>query len=168
VSASHVPRGEVVRVAGIVAVLTLATLSGADALARSHSHQEARALGRGVFLSIDESHVEPAHEVDGLIAVHVTLSNHGSTPLKVDYLTFSLSSAAGARSLALLPSELNGQVAPSLLLHEGVLAKGQTMVAVLYFRSLSPNARSVELRVDLANAEGRPVSRSFLPLAAAR
>ena len=158
-----------VRVASILAVMTLVSVTGGDALARSRSHQAAaRALGNGVFLSIDEHHVEPAHEADGLIAVHVTLSNNGSMPVKLDYLTFSLSSSAGGRSLALLPSELNGQVEPSLLLHEGVLAKGQTMMAVLYFRSLSPSARSVDLRVDLANAEGRPVSRSFLPLAATR
>ena len=117
-----------------------------------------------MFLSVDRTHVEqPA--TDGLIETQVTLSNHGATPFKVDYLTFSLSDAAGAQSLALLPSELYGRPAPPLLLREGVLASGQTLAAVLYFRSPSPRLRPFNLRVNLATADGQVASRSFLPLA---
>ena len=158
-----------IRVASIATVLVLVAVSTVNAIAGARSHQGAarapRALGQGVFLSIDESHVERAPAVDGLIETQVTLSNHGAKSLKVDYLTFSLSDAAGARSLALLPSELYGRVAPPLLLREGVLASGQTLAAVLYFRSPSPRFRPFDLRVDLATADGQAASRSFLPLA---
>lgn len=105
-----------------------------------------------------------SEEADPLIEMQVTLSNYGATPLKIDYLTFSLSGAAGERSLALLPCELNGQVASVSPLRVGVLAARQRLVAVLYFRSLSSRP-DPDLRIDLMTADGRRSSRSFLPLA---
>jgi hypothetical protein len=158
----------VIRHLGVAAVLTLVAVSAVNAIAGSRSRQAAaapRPLGRGVLLSIDESHVEPAGETGGLVETHVTLVNHSTEALKIDYLTFSLSGAGGVRSLALLPSELSGRVAPRLLLREGVLPRGRTLVAVLYFRSPPQDSRPIELRVDLAAADGKSVSRSFLPLA---
>jgi hypothetical protein len=159
----------VIRIASVATVLGLVAVSTVHAIAGARSHQGAatgpRALGQGVYLSIDESHVERAPATEGLIETQVTLSNQGARPLRIDYLTFSLSDAAGARSLALLPSELSGQVAPPLLLREGVLASGQTVAAVVYFRSPSPHFRPFDLRVDLATADGQVASRSFVPLA---
>ena len=158
-----------IRLASIVTVLELVVVSAFNAIAGSRSNQGAatgpRALGQGVFLSVDEVHVERALTTDGLIETRVTLSNQGSIPLKVDYLTFSLSDAAGARSLALLPSELYGQAASPLLFREGALASGRTLSAVLYFRAPSPHFRPFDLRIDLTTADGQVASRSFVPLA---
>jgi hypothetical protein len=155
------------RIGRIAGVLTLLGISAHNAIAGSRSHRAAveRALGHGVSLSIDESHVERAPRAEGLIETRLTLSNYGAMPLKIDYFTFSLSGAAGERSLALLPSELHGQVASPILLRGGVLPAGQRLVAVLYFRSLSPTSRPVDVRVDLVTADGQAASRSFLPLA---
>jgi hypothetical protein len=159
----------VIRIAGVVTVLVLVVVSTLNAIGASRSHPGVatgpRALGQGVFLSIDEAHVERAPATDGLIETQVTLANHGATSLKIDSLTFSLSDTAGGRSLALLPSELYGRAAPPLLLREGVLESGQTLAAVLYFRSPSPRFRPFDLRVDLATADGQVASRSFLPFA---
>ncbi|HEX3903856.1 MAG TPA: hypothetical protein VH853_13530 [Polyangia bacterium] len=157
-----------IRALGIATVLTLVAISTVNAIAGSRSRQGAaapRALGRGVSLAIDEVHREPAGETEGLIETHITLSNDGATALKIDYLTFSLSCAAGGRSLALLPSELKRRVASPLLLREGVLPRGQKLVAVLYFRAPSRDSRPIDFRVDLVAASGQVVSRSFLPLA---
>jgi hypothetical protein len=158
----------VIRIAGILAVLTLVGVSAFNAIAGTRSHQVStgtRALGHGMFLSVDESHIERAGQTDGLIEAQVTLSNRDANPFNTDHLTFSLSDAAGDRSLALLPSELYGHVASPHLLREGVLVSGQTLSAVLYFRSLSPQPRSLDVRVDLANADGQVASRSLIPLA---
>ena len=116
-----------IRVAGIVAVLALVAISAVNAIAGSRSRQaaaEPRSLGHGVYLCITGVHVEPARDTGGLIETHITLSNYGATPLKIDYLTFSLSGAAGERSLALLPSELNELVTSPLSLREGLLPRG--------------------------------------------
>ena len=157
-----------IRALSIAAVLTLVAVSTVNAIAGSRSHQAAAApksLGGGVTLSIDEAHIEPARAIDSLIETRITLSNHGAAPLRIDYLTFSLSSAAGGRSLALLPSKLKGRVASPVSLREGPLGRGQTLVAVLYFRALSQDSRPIDFRVDLVSADGQVVSRSFLPLA---
>ena len=160
--------GEVIRIGRAVAVLAVVALvAGVSASAGAGSHQattEPRVLAPGVSLSLDESHVEAYGDADGLIEAHVTLSNNGETPLKVGYFTFSLVAANVGRSLALLPSELGGRVAAPFLLSDAWLTKGQTMKAVLYFRSPSSDQRSIALRVDLSAAGGRLVSRTFLPL----
>ena len=157
-----------IRALSIAAVLALVAVSTVNAIAGSRSQQATaapRPLGGGVTLSIDEVHVEPARAIDSLIETRITLSNHGARPLRIDYLTFSLSSTAGGRSLALLPSELKGRVASPVSLREGPLASGQTLVAVLYFRAPSHDSRPIEFRVDLVSADGQAVSRSFLPMA---
>lgn len=153
-----------IRIGTIVAVLTLVTISAVHAIASSRSRKVVghRSLGRGISLSIENVHVGPAGDVPRPIELQVTLDNYGETPLKIDYGTFSLSGAASERSLALLPAELNGRVTPPFLVSRRILAKGETLAAVLYFRSLS---RPIDLRIDLATPDGRAVSRSFLPLA---
>ncbi len=154
-----------IRIASIVAVLAGLVISTASAFAGSHSLQR-RAVGRGIFITVDELHMEPLRAVDSLLEARVTVSNQGAMRIKLDYLTFSLSDAAtGARSMALLPSELGGRAAPPLFLREVVVAPGQTERVVLYFRPLRPTSRPIDLRLDLATVDGQLISRSYLPLA---
>jgi hypothetical protein len=153
------------RIGIIVAVLTLMAISAVNAIASSRSRQAVschRSIGSGVSLSIDNVHREPIGDADSPIELQVTLNNYGDAPLKIDYATFSLSGAAGERSVALLPAELHGQAAPPFLMSRYILAKGETLIAVLYFRSPS---RPIDLRIDLTTPDGRAASRSFLPLA---
>jgi hypothetical protein len=118
-------------------------------------------LGEGVTLAIDDV----AETGPGLVELIVTVANHGGTPMKLEHKSFALCGAAGERYPALLPSELGQRARATHLLRGGLLASGQVSSAILYFAAPSVASRTVDLRVDLANAYGRPISQTYLPVA---
>jgi hypothetical protein len=117
-----------------------------------------------VTLSIDEVDPKPRDGPAGIVKVTVTVVNHGKAPIKVSYPTFSLVGRAGETYPALLPSELGRKEGSSNVSFEGIVGSANSKTAVVYFRSPAANARPIDLRVDLADSDDRPLSRTFVPL----
>jgi hypothetical protein len=142
---------------GCIAVLARAALrSGSDP-------RHPLALGAGVTLSIE--HVKRARSATSdVVPLPVTLTNHGSGPIRVRYRDFSLIDGAGQRSLALLPSELRFQKVSSPPLPEGAIASGQSSSGSLYFHLPTAFVGPIGLRVDLEAPDGTTLGQTVVPL----
>jgi hypothetical protein len=119
-------------------------------------------LGPGVTLTRGELE-NPPHG-SNIVALHVTVENHGSVTIKLKYADFSLSDGAGERSMALLPVELAYEKISSGTFQEGTLASGQRRSGTLYFRTPYDFPRPFNLRIDLETAGNADLSRTFWPL----
>jgi hypothetical protein len=121
-----------------------------------------RRLGPGVTLNLGELKNPP--QGSNIVALDVTVENHGSVAIKLKYADFSLSDRAGERSMALLPVELAHEKISSGIFKEGTLASGQSRSGTLYFRTPYDFSRPFNLRVDLETAGNADLSRTFWPL----
>jgi uncharacterized protein DUF4352 len=119
-------------------------------------------LGPGVTLTRGELK-NPPHG-SNIVALDVTVENHGSVTIKLKYADFSLSDGAGERSMALLPVELAYENISSGTFQEGTLASGQRRSGTLYFRTPYDFPRPFNLRIDLETAGNADLSRTFWPL----
>jgi len=99
-----------------------------------------------------------------IVALDVTVENHGSVAIKLKYADFSLSDRAGERSMALLPVELAYEKISSGIFKEGTLPSGQSRSGTLYFRTPYDFPRPFNLRVDLETTGNADLSRTFWPL----
>jgi hypothetical protein len=124
-------------------------------------------VGPGVTLAIDDVVDDAAPDEPPLIAVAVTLANSG-VPLNVRYRNFVLTAAADERYPALLPSELGSTTRSEILLREGVLATGDSLSAVLFFRTRPIGAQLLELHVEIADVHDTPIGQAFVPIVHAR
>jgi hypothetical protein len=156
---------------GILLVACLA-VSAVDATAGSRSQSVHRLsapspptfVGPGVTLAIDDVVAEAAAYEPGLIAVSLTLANSSGIALNLHYRDFGLAAGADERYPALLPAELDPTPRSEMSLREGVLRSGESMSAVLYFRTPALRSRWLELRVDLSDVNDTPVARGFVPI----
>lgn len=121
-----------------------------------------RFLGPGVTLTMGPLK-NPAHG-SNIVALDVTIANHGSVSVKLKYVDFSLSDGAGERSMALLPVELVHENISSGIFQEGILPSGQSRTGTLYFRTPYDFPRPFDLRVDLETTANSELSRTFWPL----
>lgn len=148
--------------ASLVAGVVAATAgSRSDAAHGLSTRSPPRFVSPGVTLAIDGVDDDDAEEV---LAVTVTLTNGGGIPLDVRYRNFALMAAADERYPALLPSELGSTPRHDILLREGVVAAGESLSAVLFFRAPPLGVRLLELRVELADVHDTPIGRAFLPI----
>ena len=122
-----------------------------------------RFVGPGVTLAIDDVVDNAAPDEPGVLAVTVTLANAGGVPLNVRYRDFALTASA-ERYPALLPSELGSTARHEILLREGVLRTGESLSAVLFFRTSPPTALLLELRVELTDVHDTPIGQAFVPI----
>jgi hypothetical protein len=99
-----------------------------------------------------------------IVALDVTVANHGAVAVKLKYVDFSLSDGAGERSMALLPVELAYEKIATGIFQEGTLQSGQSRSGTLYFRTPYDFPRPFNLRVDLENTGNSELSRTFWPL----
>ena len=99
-----------------------------------------------------------------IVALDITVANHGGIAIKLKYADFSLSDGAGERSMALLPVELTHEKISSGIFKEGTLASGQSRSGTLYFRTPYDFPRPFNLRVDLETTGNADLSRTFWPL----
>lgn len=99
-----------------------------------------------------------------IVALDVTVENHGGVAIKLKYADFSLSDGAGERSMALLPVELAYENISNGIFKEGNLPSGQSRSGTLYFRTPYDFPRPFNLRVDLETAGNADLSRTFWPL----
>lgn len=120
----------------------------------------AHVIGPGVVVTVDEGRPASVGK-DGIVPVAVTMTNSGTTPIKVNYRDFALVASDSGRSLALLPAELADARDSARLLPEGVLRRGERASGLLYFR-LPESAPT--LRIDLRASNDGTISRTFLPL----
>src|SRR4029079_374453 len=123
-----------------------------------------RFVGPGVTLAIDDVVDDAAPDEPGVLAVTVTLANAGGVPLNVRYRDFALTAAADERYPALLPAELGSTARHEILLREGVLRTGESLSAVLFFRTSPPTSLLLELRVELTDVHDTPIGRAFVPI----
>jgi hypothetical protein len=144
--------------------LAAVSLAGAAVFAQGGgrpSLSQPRFLGPGVTLSMGGLKNPP--KGSNIVSLDVTVANQGNGPIKLRYCDFSLADGAGQRSMALLPTELDGKRSGRLL-QEGVLPGGESRSGTLYFRTPFAFARPFDLRVDLETAGNADISRTFWPL----
>jgi len=145
--------------------LAILGLAGVAVLARAAVRpplEQPRFLGPGVTLTMAELKGPPPGS--NVVALEVTVTNHGQGPIRLKYADFSISDDAGERSMALLPSELASETHATPPLREGVLPSGQSRSGTLYFRTPFRFPRPFDLRVDLETAGNANISRTFWPL----
>ena len=124
---------------------------------------EADALGVTAVLTADADLQLLARRAALLDPHPHQLANAGGVPLNVRYRDFALTAAA-ARYPALLPSELGSTARHEILLREGVLRTGESLSAVLFFRTSPPTALLLELRVELTDVHDTPIGQAFVPI----
>jgi hypothetical protein len=148
-------------VAGIVLAVSLgfaAAIARADA-----APPQPVPLGAGATLSITPFK-RPRSATTELVALPVTIANHGAGTIRLKYRQFLLTDGAGQKSMALLPSELQFEKTSARPLAEGTVSSGSSSSGVLYFHLPSAFIRPIWLRVDLESADGTVLGQTMVPL----